>query len=178
MNSYIVMTAVGPDRPGIVDEISAFLSDRRVNIEDSHMAVLGGEFAVILLGSGEDRELDTLKNDMPGLEHDTGLSIQIRKTSGPGGSRESVPHRLSATSMDHPGIVHEISRVLHRRNVNIRSLETRVGNAPVSGAPIFNMRAIIDIPADQKPSSIRHEIDELGDRMDIDIEIEAVDTFI
>ena len=39
MSSYIVLTAVGTDRPGLVDEISSFLATRKINIEDSRMAV-------------------------------------------------------------------------------------------------------------------------------------------
>ena len=34
MSSYIVLTAVGADRPGLVDEISSFMAARKINIED------------------------------------------------------------------------------------------------------------------------------------------------
>ncbi|MBM3890900.1 MAG: glycine cleavage system protein R, partial [Verrucomicrobia bacterium] len=45
MRQYLVVSAVGQDRPGIVDRISEFILDHDCNIEDSRMAILGGEFA-------------------------------------------------------------------------------------------------------------------------------------
>ena len=51
---YVVLTGMGPDRSGIVNTLSGFLLDCSANIEDSRMAVLGEQFAVILLASGED----------------------------------------------------------------------------------------------------------------------------
>ena len=52
MSEHLVITALGDDRPGIVDELSNALFRRDLNIEDSRMSVLGGEFAVLLLVSG------------------------------------------------------------------------------------------------------------------------------
>lgn len=179
MGSYIVLTAIGHDRPGLVDEISAFLTDAKINIEDSRMAVLGGEFAVILLASGGQEVVERMRGELPSLERSTGLSIQVKPTLAP---RErmvvpSMPHRLSATSMDHPGIVHEITRILHKRNINIESMDTHITNAPLSGAPIFKMKCIINVPVGEKLSSLRKELEKLADRMDIDIEIDAAESY-
>lgn len=33
MNQYAILTAIGADRPGIVDEVSEFIFDRGGNIE-------------------------------------------------------------------------------------------------------------------------------------------------
>jgi glycine cleavage system transcriptional repressor len=179
MAGYIVITAIGSDRPGLVDEISSFLASRNINIEDSRMAVLGGEFAVILLASGKAGFDEKLEKDLPALQNKTGLNILIKQTTAPHERKikPSIPHRLVATSMDHPGIVHEITRILHNRAINIESMETRVTNAPLSGAPIFKMKCVINIPFELKLATIRKELEKLGDRMDIDIEIEAVDSF-
>ena len=49
MDEQLVITALGDDRPGIVDELSNALFKHKLNIEDSRMSVLGGEFAVLLL---------------------------------------------------------------------------------------------------------------------------------
>lgn len=174
-----MITAVGSDRPGLVDEISSFLAARNINIEDSRMSVLGGEFAVILLAAGVAGFDAKLAADIPSLEKKTGLSIQMKQTTSPQERKikPSIPHRLTATSMDHPGIVHEITRMLHNRAINIESMETRVVNAPLSGAPIFKMKCVINIPFELKLSTVRKELEKLGERMDIDIEIVAMDAF-
>ena len=179
MKSYIVLTAIGPDQPGLVDEISAFLASRNANIEDSRMAVLGGEFAVILLASGDKVLFEKLGSQLIELEKSTGLSMQIKPTVAPGERpvKPSLPHRLTATSMDHPGIVHEITKLLHSHSINIESLDTHVANAPLSGAPIFNMRCMISVPVEVKISALRRELEQLGDRLNVDIALDAVDSF-
>jgi glycine cleavage system transcriptional repressor len=176
MNSYIVLTAIGSDRPGLVDEISAFLSMRNINIEDSRMAVLGGEFAVIMLISGGENVIDKIPNEIAELEISTGLGIQTKRTVAPGARKvgPSLLHKLTTTSMDHPGIVHQITNLLRKHSINIESLETYVSNAPLSGAPIFNMNGILNIPSDVKISKLRKELEDLGDRLNVDIYLEAV----
>ncbi len=53
--SYLVLTAVGPDRPGLVSEISSMVLSAGANLEDSRMAILGGEFALLVLVSGDEK---------------------------------------------------------------------------------------------------------------------------
>jgi len=179
MSSFVVLTAVGPDRPGLVDEISAFLAGKNVNIEDSRMAVLGGEFAIILLASGEESVISNLKNDLDQIIKTTGLDILMKPTISPFERKvePSIPHRLHFTSLDHPGLVHEITQVLHHFNINIESMNTHVSNAPISGSPVFNMQCIINIPADKKLSAIKESFLELEHRLNIDIEFETLETY-
>ncbi|MCK4709738.1 MAG: glycine cleavage system protein R, partial [Gammaproteobacteria bacterium] len=49
MNKQLVLSALGTDQPGLVDKISRHILDLKLNIEDSRMSVLGGEFAIMLL---------------------------------------------------------------------------------------------------------------------------------
>ena len=45
---YLVVTTVGPDRRGMVEKITDVMVNHQANIEESRMARLGGEFAVIM----------------------------------------------------------------------------------------------------------------------------------
>ena len=47
--NYLVISALGRDRSGIVDELSKTILDHDCNLADSRMTVLGGEFAILLL---------------------------------------------------------------------------------------------------------------------------------
>ena len=49
MDSYLVVSALGTDRPGLVEALSETVVESGCNINDSRMAVLGGEFAIIML---------------------------------------------------------------------------------------------------------------------------------
>ena len=179
MSSFLVLTAIGPDRPGLVDEISEFLTKHNVNIEDSRMAVLGGEFAMILLGSGSEEIDKLIEKDLSGIESKTGLNLQIKPTIAPD-KREvkpAIPQKLTATSIDHEGIVHEITHILHKHLINIESMDTHISHAPISGTHIFNMKCLINIPAGEKLSAIKRELEELAEKMNIDVELEPAESF-
>jgi len=178
MTSFAVLTALGPDRPGLIDEISSFLSEKQINIEDSRMAVLGGEFAIILLASSEEDIIKILKTEQEKIQKATSLDIFIKPTISPKERtvEPSIPHRLHVTSLDHPGLVHDVTKVLHSYNINIESMETHVKNAPISGTPIFNMFCIVTVPVKNKLSAVKDELKELEHRLDVDIEFEAVDS--
>ena len=178
MTSFAVLTALGPDRPGLIDEISSFLSQQQINIEDSRMAILGGEFAIILLASSEGDIVKSLKNEQKNIQKVTGLELFIKPTISPKERtvQPSIPHRLHVTSLDHPGLVHDITKVLHSYNINIESMETNVKNAPISGTPVFNMFCIVTVPVKNKLSAVKDELKELENRLDVDIEFEAMNT--
>jgi glycine cleavage system transcriptional repressor len=85
---HLILTAVGPDQVGLVEKLSQFISGHGCNIEDSKMAVFCGEFAVILLITGEPGSLFKIANDYRALEAQTALTISIktpskRKTADP-----------------------------------------------------------------------------------------------
>ncbi len=50
MQARAVISTIGRDRPGIVNELSETVFGLGVSIEDSRMTVLGGEFAVVSRG--------------------------------------------------------------------------------------------------------------------------------
>ena len=60
-----------------------------------------------------------------------------------------LPYRLTASCMDHPGIVYQISGVLSGLGVNIESMETKTYSAPMSGTPLFQLEADLAVPLRQ-----------------------------
>ena len=63
--TYAVFSAIGADRVGIVDDISGLVSEDGGNIEESKMAVLGSEFAVMMLVSMKSEALEALIARIP-----------------------------------------------------------------------------------------------------------------
>ena len=51
MPNQIVFTLSGPDRVGIVEEVTRVMVDVGANVETSRMARLGGEFAIIMMAA-------------------------------------------------------------------------------------------------------------------------------
>lgn len=175
---YAVFSAIGADRVGIVDDLSGMISEGGGNIEESKMAVLGGEFAVIMLVSMEGPALESLVARTADTESRLGLKIGVVRTSpgsgDPGGAPGGLaykgrPYSLETVSLDGKGIVHSVSAVLRKYGINIEDLETRTDMAPLTGAPLFRMKANIVVGPSVAVSALRRELEELQAAQDLDI---------
>ncbi len=176
MRSFLVFSSMGPDRPGLADEIAEFFTARGINIERSRGSVLGNEFGMIILTSGNTDDIQRLIDDLDSLRANTGLEIHVRRTKAPSHreTQPSIPYRLTATSMDHPGIVHQICKVLKERGINVEDLESNVDFNPFSGSHIFQMICYFSLPQQVKISELRKELASVSDRYNIDIHFDAV----
>src|ERR671914_2611095 len=96
-SSHLILTAVGPDRVGLVEKISEFIARHGCNIEDSKMAVFCGEFAVIVLISGEGSNLVKIGRDYREIETETGLAISIKTPSTRAAPQSFLPYKLTAS---------------------------------------------------------------------------------
>ena len=168
---HLILTAIGPDKVGLVQKISEFISHHGCNIEDSKMAVFCGEFAVIVLISGEGSNLVKIGRDYRQIETETGLSISIKTPSTRTPPESFLPYKLTASCMDHPGIVYQISAVLSSLGVNIESMETKTYSAPVSGTPIFQLEANLAVPTRTNINQLRQRFSEMQREENIDIEL-------
>jgi glycine cleavage system transcriptional repressor len=166
---YVVLTAMGPDRPGIVDTLSGFLLDAGANIEDSRMAVLGEAFAIILLASGDAGLEPTLRPGLAATEEKTGLAIVLAPSKPSARTEPSIPCEVTAVALDHPGIVHTISHEVAKCGANIESLETRSAPAPVSGSPMFTLTMLCCLPRELRFQDFRDRIEAAGVEIGVDV---------
>lgn len=167
---HLVITAVGPDRVGLVEQITEFLLREGCNIEDSKMAVFCGEFTIILLASGESAALERVALSLNSLTKQTGLTLFSKKPASRAATESALPCRLQASCLDHPGVVHQLSSLLSKKGINIEAMETTTQEAPMSGTPIFQLNARLAVPVQVNLHELRRELDEIGKRENIDIE--------
>src|SRR3954471_21065383 len=110
MQRNFVLTLTGPDRIGIVDEVTGLLLDRGGNVETSRMARLGGEFAVLMLVSMPSDQAARLMEGMGGL-----VAQGYKVTTTPAGRSYAeahsgwAPYQIEVHGADHEGILHEIA---------------------------------------------------------------------
>ena len=171
--NHLILTAVGPDRVGLVEKIAEFIARHGCNIEDSKMAVFCGEFAVIVLISGDGNKLVKIANDYREIEAETGLTISLKTPAIRKTEESFLPYKLTAACMDHPGIVYQISNVLSSMGVNIESMETKTYAAPISGTPIFQLEADLAVPTKTNINQLRERFAEIQREENIDIDLTA-----
>jgi glycine cleavage system transcriptional repressor len=171
--NYLVLTAVGPDRPGLVSEISSLVLAAGANLEDSRMAILGGEFALLMLVSGEQRAVSTVEHGAAELGAHLGLRVLTKPTSPQQAPRDFLPYQIRVTGVDRPGIVQRVAAVLAGRGVNVASLESRLAYAPLSGTPMFILEAALQIPSALALADLRRELAQACDEENWDFTLEG-----
>jgi glycine cleavage system transcriptional repressor len=178
--AYAVLSAIGADRVGIVDDLAALVSERGGNIEESKMAVLGGEFAVMMLVAMDAASLSELSERTGEIESKLSLRIGLKETrkdereGSSSSARSGRPYTLETVSLDGKGIVRAVSAVLRAYGINIEDLETRTERAPLTGAPLFRMKASIVLGRDVVVASLRRELEELQAAQDLVIVLQPL----
>jgi len=170
---HLVITALGSDQPGIVSRLSAAILEQNCNIKDSRMAVLGGEFAVILLVNGSKKDIGQLQQHLESEQSQLELSIFCKPTHGRENHSVHQPCRATAVALDHPGIVQTLAAFFAERNINIENLTTGSYPAAHTGTPMFELQMHIDAPKDADIDTLRDQFIAFCDERNIDASLEA-----
>ena len=169
----IVISALGEDKPGIVKSLSKFVFDCGGNIAESHMSILGGEFALMMLVSGDDRTLDKIASGIDGISDSLNLTTIVKRTSSVAGDNKARPYRIEIIAMDNPGIVHEVTDFLANYDINVQELETDCYAAAHTGTPMFAPAIDVAIPVVVNIAEFRNSLNEFCDDMNLDVSLEA-----
>ena len=170
---FKVLTAIGPDRPGLVKEISAAIARAGANLEDSRMAVLGGDFAMLVLLSGTAAELASAEERGRAALAPLGVECHFRATEVPEAKPGSLACDLRVTGLDQPGIVEAVTTVVAERGVNVASLETSVIHQPLSGTPTFLLEAVLHVPRGVSLANLRRELGRVADDQNLDLVLDV-----
>ncbi len=176
MSQLIVLSAIGTDRTGVVQDITQVILACGGNIEESRMTTLGSEFAVLMLVSGNWHTLTRLESGLGKLTKSGDLAVSIRKTGARAGRDDRMPYAVDVVSLDQQGIVFNLADFFAARDIEIADVATRRYSAAHTGAPMFAIQMAVNIPTSVQISQLRDEFLELCDRLNLDAILEPVKT--
>lgn len=174
MQTSIVLTLTGPDRIGIVEDVTAALLELGGNVENSRMARLGGEFAILMLVTLPQEDAASVSAALTHLT-DAGYKLTASPTQEtPEAAHPGwLPFSIDVEGADHEGIIHEIARRLSRLGINIESMETGTSRAPLTGTQLFTMTALVSVPPDVADGGWIAEVVEAGRQAGVDVRVGA-----
>jgi glycine cleavage system transcriptional repressor len=174
MSQLIVLSAIGTDRTGVVQDITKVILACGGNIEESRMTTLGAEFAVLMLVSGNWHTLSRLETALDKLTADNNLTISIRKTDNKATSSNRMPYAVDVVSLDQQGIVFNLADFFASRDIEIADVATRSYAAAHTGSPMFSVQMAVNVPSGVSISQLRDDFMELCDRLNLDAILEPV----
>lgn len=170
MQVTLVMTVIGKDRTGLVESVARLVADHGGNWLESRMCRLGGEFAGILRVQLPSEKRGSLEKALAGLSD---LNIVVRSDDSTRIGGEPTLASLEVVGPDRPGIVREITHALAAHGVNVEELSTECISAPMSGEPLFQARAKLQLPGSVTIAALQQALGKAAGEMGLEFSVSA-----
>jgi len=174
MKQHLAVSAIGSDRTGMVHELTRVISECGGNISESRMASLGTEFAMLLLVSGNWHALAKLETELKRLAETNGLTVHLKRTEPRSPRTDMLPYSIDVVCLDQNGIVSGLSGFFSSRGIDIAEGSTRSYPAAHTGAPMFSVQMIVNVPSRIHVAHLREEFMEFCDSLNLDAILEPV----
>jgi glycine cleavage system transcriptional repressor len=174
MAHQLVVTAIGPDRKGLVGELTGHIHRAGANLADSRMVNLEGQFALLMLLEGDAAVIERARQEIREAAPSLGLSITYAEQPRPSAieAKPSAHFRLKTYSMDQLGIVHRVTKFLQEQGINIEELETKLDSAPFAGTDMFTMEILMSAPPTISAKALKEGLTALSDALSCDIDLD------
>ena len=168
---HLVLTVVAPDQTGLVERIASCIGEHGGNWLESRLARMAGQFAGILRVAVPAEAQEGL---LEALQELTRHDIQVvGVAAGPEPVCNWRPMRLELVGDDRPGLLRQVTHVLSEQGINIESLETEVGEAPMGSETLFRARALLAVPLSVAPETLQQGLERLADDLMVELRIDS-----
>ena len=174
MDTSFIITFIGEDRPGLVEELSSTISAQDGNWLESRLTRLAGKFAGLIRVSLPAERGGELEQALRGLS-EKGLSLRVTPARQvPQTTAALRDIRLTIFGLDRAGIVREVAAALAAKNINIVDLESSVESAPMSAELLFRATVEAQLSDPGELEALAGELDEIARQMLLDIQLEPL----
>ncbi len=174
MNIPLVMTVIGPDRPGLVESIASLVAEHGGNWQESRMCRLGGQFAGLLQVEIDEADEENLRSALAALSGQE-LEIIVHRSSAELEPRCSQIAFVEIVGQDRPGIVKQIANAFATEGVNVEELSSQCSSAPMSGERLFEAKAKVCIPESCDTDKLRERLESIAEDLQVDVSFESLD---
>lgn len=130
MPQQLVVTAIGPDKTGIVSKLARLVTECNCNIIDSRMAIFGNEFTFIMLLAGDLAAISRIEHLLPALGLELDLTTMTKRTTGRPRTQVVAHYILDYCGPDRVGTLGAITGILAAHNIYIGSLQSETRPDP------------------------------------------------
>lgn len=123
---YLVITAIGQNKTGLVSELTGLVYQCDCNVVDSKMAIFANEFSIIMLLEGGHTDLLRLESQLPGLAMELNLLTMIKRTHKRHIEEETHGFVINIEGPDKAGTIKEFTSHLAQQGIDIASLKSNL----------------------------------------------------
>ena len=161
----LAITVIGPDRTGIVADVSEALAGVGANLSDSTMTRLRGHFAMTLICTGPDAA--AVEKALAPLSGVLSTVRVVQPETDTGG--EGEPYLVSVHGADRLGIVARLVGVVAEAGANVTDLTTRLSGE------LYVLLAEVALPTGVDPEVLRTRLDAVAADLGVEVTLRAVE---
>ena len=164
----LVLTVIGPDKPGLVERLSNAVLNFEGNWLESGLSRLGGKFAGIVLIDVPQAQVTPLTSALQDLAG-SGLKVTVEQSDEALATTDYQPLILDLIGHDKPGIVRDISTALANRRINVEHLDTDLVSGSMSAELLFKAEAALLAPPDVDLDELQTALEAIASDLMVDI---------
>ncbi len=174
MQNLVAISAMGANRPGLVEPIVRAIRECGCTIAESRMAVMGDRFTLMLLLSGTWDAIAKIESLVVRLQQDLAVTMTAQRASPRLPAPNLMPYAIEVIAVDQIGVVHQIAQFFARREINIEDMYSGNYAAAHTGTPMFSLHMTISIPTDLSIAAMRSDFMDFCDQLNLDAIMEPV----
>ncbi|WP_111979649.1 glycine cleavage system protein R [Algibacillus agarilyticus] len=123
MSEQLVVTSIGTNRRGMVNEITSLAAANELNILYSRMAIMGNEFTYVMLVEGSSMRINRFESAFINLCARLDLMSVVKRTSNH--RKQEIEQRcgkLTYTALDKPGLLSKFTQYFAQQGVSLANL--------------------------------------------------------
>ncbi len=163
------VTVLGHDRAGIIAQTTGILADLGLNIDDSTMTLLRGQFAMMLIVDGS-ASLTEIEQALAPLTSDGTLDVTVREVPDEHAAATGSSYVLSVHGADRPGIVSAITDQVAAAGGNITDLSTRLAGG------LYVLTCECDLPSDVDHEALSTTLAQVADGLGVRATLHALES--
>lgn len=173
ISSYLVITALGPNHPNVVNQLTQSLTNCGGHILDTRMTTLGSEFGIMLLVEGTWGAIAKIETNLPVLEKKLGLIATMRRTTPKQARKKTITYLVHAVTIDREGILNDLAQFFTMQDIGIADItaQTYLAN---NGARMSDMSMSVNISANTHLPTLREKFNIYCDALNLDAGMEPV----
>ena len=172
MTNYLVVTAMGADRPGLVSRLARLASECDCDIVDSRMALFGNEFTLIMMISGSWSAITKIESLLPALSVELELMTVMKRTSKH--THKNFVSRIEVifNGEDQRGTMKSITQFLAERGLDLAAVRSHADDN--DNLKTQSILLAINIPDKINLLKLEQGIHELAESMSLECTIKRM----
>ncbi len=167
-----MLTLIGEDKPGIVAAITRALFEQGLNLGETSMLRLGGNFTIMMMVTGTDGEQALRERLQPVIEAQ-GMCLHIDPITARLHEHLLPNIQVTVSGADRAGIVAQVTEALAELGFNILDLESDVAGTAEQPVYIMQIAGVADVAVEKIDTAMAALRDQ-----GVDINVTAIDTYI